>query len=413
MQLTPPQQTISDCASRFRVAACGRRFGKSYLSINEMAKYARHPNRRILYVAPTYRQAKTVIWDELKTQLIQRNWAKKINESDLSIRLINNSIITVRSTDSYDNLRGGKYDFIVLDECGDIHNQAWYSVLRPTLSDTGGHALFIGSPKGRNWFYDLWIQAGNTEDWSSFQYTTLDGGNVPQEEIEAAKRDLDVKTFEAEYLAQFVTDTSVIFYSFTEENIKPYTDLLPDVGALHVGIDFNVNPMSAVVCVKGKDWLHVIDEIEIYSSDTNELAQEIRRRYGYQRQILVYPDASGAKRTTNSPGISDHIILQNAGFKLQVDPTNPPVAEAIASVNALFCNTMGQRRLFIDPKCRKLRECILKYSYKSGTRIPDKESGWDHMADSLRYVSHRLFPLRVLPQTTFVGSLQRNIGRMV
>ncbi len=171
--------------------------------------------------------------------------------------------------------------------------------------------------------------------------------------------------------------------------------------------------MSAVVCVKGKDWLHVIDEIEIYSSDTNELAQEIRRRYGYQRQILVYPDASGAKRTTNSPGISDHIILQNAGFKLQVDPTNPPVAEAIASVNALFCNTMGQRRLFIDPKCRKLRECILKYSYKSGTRIPDKESGWDHMADSLRYVSHRLFPLRVLPQTTFVGSLQRNIGRMV
>jgi hypothetical protein len=413
MQLTPPQQTISDCASRFRVAACGRRFGKSYLSINEMAKYARHPNRRILYVAPTYRQAKTVIWDELKTQLIQRNWAKKINESDLSIRLINNSIITVRSTDSYDNLRGGKYDFIVLDECGDIHNQAWYSVLRPTLSDTGGHALFIGSPKGRNWFYDLWIQAGNTEDWSSFQFTTLDGGNVPQEEIEAAKRDLDVKTFEAEYLAQFVTDTSVIFYSFTEENIKPYTDLLPDVGALHVGIDFNVNPMSAVVCVKGKDWLHVIDEIEIYSSDTNELAQEIRRRYGYQRQILVYPDASGAKRTTNSPGISDHIILQNAGFKLQVDPTNPPVAEAIASVNALFCNTMGQRRLFIDPKCRKLRECILKYSYKSGTRIPDKESGWDHMADSLRYVSHRLFPLRVLPQTTFVGSLQRNIGRMV
>jgi hypothetical protein len=413
MQLTQPQQTISDCASRFRVAACGRRFGKSYLSINEMAKYARHPNRRILYVAPTYRQAKTVIWDELKTQLIQRNWAKKINESDLSIRLINNSIITVRSTDSYDNLRGGKYDFIVLDECGDIHNQAWYSVLRPTLSDTGGHALFIGSPKGRNWFYDLWIQAGNTEDWSSFQFTTLDGGNVPQEEIEAAKRDLDVKTFEAEYLAQFVTDTSVIFYSFTEENIKPYTDLLPDIGALHIGIDFNVNPMSAVVCVKGKDWLHVIDEIEIYSSDTNELAQEIRRRYGYQRQILVYPDASGAKRTTNSPGISDHIILQNAGFKLQVDPTNPPVAEAIASVNALFCNTMGQRRLFIDPKCRKLRECILKYSYKSGTRIPDKESGWDHMADSLRYVSHRLFPLRVLPQTTFVGSLQRNIGRMV
>jgi len=412
MKLTQPQQTISDCESRFRVVAAGRRFGKTFLSINEMAKYARHPNQRILYVAPTYRQARTVIWDELKSQLIQRRWAKKINESDLSIRLVNNSLITIRSSDNYDALRGGKYDFIVLDEAGDINPECWFSVLRPTLSDTGGHALFIGSPKGRNYFYDLWLQAGAQQDWSSFQYTTLDGGNVPPEEVEAAKRDLDIRTFEQEYLAQFNSDGSVVFYAFTEDNIKPAPTLGPDT-PVHIGMDFNVSPMSAICATKTPDGLHVFDEIEIHGSNTNELVQEIRTRFGYQRAIFVYPDASGAKRTTNSTGLSDHIILMNAGFKLQVDPANPPVSEAIASVNSLLCNSMSQRRLFIDPKCRRLREVLLKFSYKPNTRVPDKDSGLDHMADSLRYLVHKLFPLQPNSQRSGSFNKFRNAGRML
>ncbi len=413
MKLTLPQKSISDCPARFRVAACGRRFGKSFLSINEMAKFARHPRRKILYVAPTYRQAKTVIWDELKNQLITRRWAKKINESELQITLVNGSTITVRSSDNYDALRGGKYDFIVLDECGDIDPNAWYSVLRATLSDTGGHALFIGSPKGRNWFYDLWLQGGATEDWASFQFTTLDGGNVPPEEIEAAKRDLDIRTFEQEYLAQFNSDGSVIFYAFTEDNIKPWPGYGDDRTPVHIGCDFNVSPMSAVCATKTRDGLHVFDEIEIYGSNTNELVQEIRRRYGYQRQIYVYPDASGARRTTNSTGLSDHIILMNAGLKVMTDSTNPPVAEAIASVNSLLCNSLNQRRLLIDPKCRRMREVILKYTYKENTRVPDKDSGFDHMADALRYLVHKLFPL--MPNTNRTSSFNsvRNAGRML
>ena len=413
MQLTPPQQTISDCSARFRVAACGRRFGKSFLSINEMAKFARHPKRRILYVAPTYRQAKTVIWDELKTQLISRRWAKKINESELQITLVNGSTIAVRSSDNYDALRGGKYDFIVLDECDDIDPTAWYSVLRATLSDTGGHAMFIGSPKGRNWFYDLWLQGGATEDWASFQFTTLDGGNVPPEEIEAAKRDLDIRTFEQEYLSQFNSDGSTIFYAFTEDNIQPWPGHVDDRTPVHIGCDFNVSPMTAVCATKTKDGLHVFDEIEIYGSNTNELVQEIRRRFGYQRQIYVYPDASGAKRTTNSTGLSDHIILMNAGLKLMTDSTNPPVAEAIASVNSLLCNSLNQRRLLIDPKCRRLREVILKFTYKDNTRVPDKDSGFDHMADALRYLVHKLFPLQQNIHRTNSFSKHRTAGRMV
>ena len=185
--LTKPQQEVSDCTSRFRVVAAGRRFGKTYLSINEIAKFARFPNRRILYVAPTYRQAKTVIWEDLKEMLGTKGWIKKVNESELQIRLINNTIISVRSGENYDALRGGKYHFIVIDETADIDSACWFKVLRATPSATKGHALFIGSPKGRNYFYDLFLQAHSSEGWRAFQFTTLQGGNVDAEEIEAAR----------------------------------------------------------------------------------------------------------------------------------------------------------------------------------------------------------------------------------
>lgn len=397
MILTKPQQLISDDPARFRVVAAGRRFGKSWLSINELAKFSRYPGRRCLYVAPTYRQAKTVIWEELKSQLYSVNWIKRVNESELTITLVNGSTIAIRSSDNRDALRGSKYDFIVLDECAFMEPDVWFSVLRPTLSDTGGSALFITSPDGRNWIYDLWTTATSLSDWTAYQFTTIEGGNVPPEEIEAARRDLDPKRFEQEYEAKFVSYAGTIFYAFSDLNIAQKQILPQDTTPLHIGVDFNVSPMSAIIAQKTANGLHVFDEIEIYGSNTLEMVQEIRRRYGNSRQMFVYPDASGAKRTTNSPGLSDHIIFANNGFKIVVDPANPPVAEAIASVNSLLCNQLGERRLTIDPKCKRLRECLIKHVYKENTKIPDKDSGYDHLSDALRYVVHKLFPVRQLP----------------
>jgi len=195
MKLTEPQNLVSKDSNRFRVVAAGRRFGKTFLAINELAKFARFPKQKVLAIANTYRQIKGTVWDELKEQLTPLNWVKKINESDLHIELINGSKIYLRSADNKEALRGAKYNFIVLDECADMHPDTWYSVLRPTLSDTQGSALFIGSPKGRNWFYDLWLQGNATDDWSSWQFTTLEGGNVPETEIKAAQRDLDSRRF--------------------------------------------------------------------------------------------------------------------------------------------------------------------------------------------------------------------------
>lgn len=410
MKLRPGQQEISDSTARFRVVAAGRRFGKSYLAINEMAKYARFPNQRVLAVAPTYKQIKNVLWDDLKGLLIERNWVKKINESELQITLVNGSKITLRSADNYDALRGGKYNFLVMDECADIHKDTWFNVLRATLSDMEGHALFIGSPKGRNWFYDLWVQGGANDDWASFQKTTLDGGNVPAEEVEAAKRDLDARTFRQEYEAQFEDYAGVIFYAFTEENIQKCEGWEDPRLPLHIAVDFNVSPISALIGVHRDGVLHIFDEIEIYSSNTQELVNEIKQRYP-GRYIFVYPDATGRRMNTNSGGISDHIILQNAGFKLVVDNINPPIADAVASVNSMLCSTDGTRRLLIDPKCRRLREVMIKWTYKEGTRQIDKESGLDHLGDCIRYVCYRLNPPRIAMNST--GKSYRHAGRML
>ena len=408
MQLTKPQQFISDNPSRFRVVSAGRRFGKSFLAINELAKFARHPNKRVLAVANTYRQIKQTIWDELKSQLFAVNWVKKINESDLNIELINGSKIYLRSADNKDALRGAKYDFMVLDECADIDPETWYSVLRPTLSDSKGHALFIGSPKGRNWFFDIWSNADILDDWQKFQYTTIEGGNVDQEEIDAARRDTDERTFSQEYEAQWVDYSGVIYYNFTERNIVdipvPSTPQLN----LHVGTDFNVDPGIMVIAFKHASGLHIFDEIEMYGTNTNEMVKEMGIRYP-RYNIICYPDASGAQRRTSAGGVTDHIILKNAGYTLKVGASNPAVKDRIAAVNSAFCSANGEVKLTISPKCKKVIECLRKHVYKEGTRQPEKGQ-WDHFCDGVGYMVNNLYPIGIERNNNYVPK-RRHTGK--
>ena len=156
MPLTKPQQEITTSSARFRVVIAGRRFGKTHLAVRELCKYAREPNRNCWYVAPTYRMCKQIVWDKLKYKLQDLNWVTKVNESDLAITLKNNSKISLRGADNPDSLRGVSLDFCVLDEFAFIEPEAWTSVIRPTLSDRQGSAMFISTPTGRNWAYDLY-----------------------------------------------------------------------------------------------------------------------------------------------------------------------------------------------------------------------------------------------------------------
>ena len=393
MPLTQPQTTVINSGARFRVLVTGRRFGKTYLAINEIAKFASQPNKKVWYVAPTYRQAKTICWSELKDKLIKHKWVKGINHSDLTITLRNKSTITLRGSENFDALRGVGLDMVIFDEFSDINKEAWYEVLRPTLSDTNGHALFCGSPRGfGNWSYELFKMGETNKEWESFKYTTLEGGQVPDTEIEQAKQDLDIRTFQQEYEATFVNYSGMIYYNFSRADnlIDKYNK---NSLVLHIGLDFNVDPMCAVVSVIENEKVIVIDEIQIYSSNTNEMCEEINNRYK-DKKIVVYPDPSARQRKTSAGGLTDLAILKNFGLEVKCRNTAPLVRDRINSVNAKLKTVAGKNNLFILNSCKNVIKSIERQIYKEGTHIPDKDSGFDHMNDALGYLIEFNFPIK-------------------
>ena len=393
MPLTNPQKNVIQDDSRFRVLITGRRFGKTFVAINEIAKFASIPNKKVWYVAPSYRQAKAICWGVLKEKMIYHKWVKSINHSDLTLTLKNNSQITLRGSDNESSLRGVGLNFLILDEFQDINKTAWYEVLRPTLSDTEGHALFCGTPRGfGNWSYDLYKMGENNKDWKSFQYTTLEGEQVSEDEIEQAKQDLDLRTFQQEYEATFVNYSGMIYYNFSRDKniIEKYNK---NTGVLHIGLDFNVDPMSAVVCIIENDRIFVVDEVQIYSSNTNEMCDEIKTRYK-NKQIVVYPDPSARQRKTSAGGLTDLAILKNNGFDVRCRSTAPLVRDRINAVNSKLKNVNGKNSLFIVKFCKNAIKSIERQIYKEGTHIPDKDSGYDHMNDALGYLVEYNFPLR-------------------
>ena len=394
MPLSRPQTDIANDQRRFRVAICGRRFGKTHLAVRELAYHARLPNQEVIYVAPTYKMAKNIVWKKLKNRLQDLNWVKKHNETELKLELKNGSTIALKGADNYDSLRGTGNHFIVLDEFADIDPEAWYETLRPTLSDTGGRALFIGTPKGiGNWSYEIYQNTlDDPEQWASYQFTTLDGGNVPASEIEQAMKDLDERTFRQEYMATFETFAGRIYYSFDRAlNVRRWEKPVPDV--LYIGMDFNIDPMSAVVAVREGDTLYVIDEIRLFSSNTQEAVAEIKSRYG-RSKIWIYPDPAGHQRKSSAGGSTDITILSNAGFVVKAPRVHTPVRDRINAVNSRLCSSSGVRHLYIDPKCKYTIEGLERQTYKEGSTQPDKESGYDHMNDALGYMVDYLFPVK-------------------
>jgi len=200
--LRPPQWEIFTCSQRFRVLVAGRRFGKTYLALTELCRAAWDRGRTAWYVAPTYRQAKRIAWTELK-RMTREYWANKPNETDLTIELTSGGTISLRGADNYDALRGQGLDFVVMDEFASMAPAAWTEVLRPALADRQGRALFIGTPRGYNHFYDLYREVRGRQHWATFQYTTEQGGNVATEELENATLELDERTYRQEFQASF------------------------------------------------------------------------------------------------------------------------------------------------------------------------------------------------------------------
>ena len=323
---------------------------------------------------------------------IPADYIAKTNETALTIRLINGSYIALKGAEKPNNLRGRALNHCVLDEFSEMRPETWYEVIRASLSDRQGSALFIGTPKGRNHFYDLWAKAKDGADgWESFQYTTLDGGNVPPEEIESARNDLDERTFKQEYEAAFVTYAGLIYYGFNrEESVLACSD---DNGTLLVGMDFNVSPMSACIAIRKGGKLYIFDEICLFGSNTDEVVAEIKNRYP-RRNVIVFPDPASRQRKSSAGGRTDLSILTNAGFSVKCKSSHALIRDRINAVNSRLLSSDGERHLFVSPKCKQTIKSLERHTYKEGTSIPNKDDGYDHMNDALGYLVEYLFPVR-------------------
>ena len=207
------QREILESDARFKIVPAGRRFGKTFMAYNDAFEFAfENPGSFVGYFAPTDDDVRELAFEPLKQGIPHSLLADEPRETPpRQIELTNGSRIQFRGTKS--STRGRAFDHVVIDEAGEVRNSFPKAVIRPTLSDTGGSFLAIGTPQGRNWFYE-WFERGNDPDresWASFTATTYDNPHVPNKEIEAAKRDLPLRVFEQEYLAQFPNDEGGVF----------------------------------------------------------------------------------------------------------------------------------------------------------------------------------------------------------
>ena len=233
------QQTVFKAPSRFKVVAAGRRCGKSRLSAVTLLIEALNcpEGSSVMYIAPTLGQARTIIWDLLHD--LGRPVIKSSHVNNLEITLVNGRKILVRGADNPDSLRGVSLTYVVLDECAFIKVDVWEKIIRAALSDKKGRALFISTPSGRNWFYEVFKQGqkdkedeGYDEEWKSWHFTTQDNETIDPKEIEAAKRSLSSFAFKQEYLSSFDNAGADIF---KEEWIKYGPE--PAYGSYVVAID--------------------------------------------------------------------------------------------------------------------------------------------------------------------------------
>ena len=244
----PGQKEVHESSARFKLLACGRRkhWGKTRLGVNECLDVAAKGGRA-WWVAPSYKMSE-VGWRPLRQ--IAGKIGAEIRKVDRQVILPGGGEVSVRSADNPDSLRGEGLDFVVVDECAFVPELAWTEALRPALSDRQGRAMFISTPKGRNWFWRLW-QRGMDDtqgEWRSWQFPTSGNPFIAPTEIDAARRDLPERIYLQEYEAQFLEDAGGVFRRVMEAATA--TELAPEQGHTYVmGVDWGKSNDFTVIAV--------------------------------------------------------------------------------------------------------------------------------------------------------------------
>lgn len=326
VKLHEKQLEIFNDPHRFKVVAAGRRFGKSRLAAWTLIIEAlKSQEKDVFYVAPTYQQARDILWSLLKE--IGHEVIASAHENTSVLTLINGRKIYLKGSDRPDTLRGVGLAYVVIDEYADMKPQVFEQILRPALADVQGGALFIGTPKGRNHFYELFkfSETGKDPQWTAFHYTSYDNPLLPQSEIEAAKNSMSSFAFRQEFMASFEAASRDLF---KEEWIEMQEDE-PSEGRYFIAVDLagfiNVDKESgnknkkldetaiAVVKVHEEGWW--VADILHGRWDIKETCEQIMRAVMKYEPVAVGIE-KGSLKNAALPYLNDLMRRHNHYFRI-------------------------------------------------------------------------------------------------
>ena len=420
----PVQERLIKSPARFKVVPAGRRSGKTERAKRNLVEQAflesmegKYDDYRYFAAAPTRDQAKRIFWDDLKN-FIPREWRaepydKAVSESELKIRLITGAEIHVIGMDKPQRIEGVSWNGGVLDEYADMKPTAWGANIRPALSDRRGWCWLTGVPEGRNHYYDLYKNAQAKElsgdpEWAVFTWKSAD--ILPEEEIIAAKADLDELTFQQEYEASFVNFEGRVYYCYDENTHLAKLEYQPDK-PLIVTFDFNVAPGTATIMQEqllpsGQQGTAIIGEVHIpRNSTTVSVCNRIIQDWGHHKgKVYCYGDATGGAKGTAKVDGSDWDLIQDvlgrhfsSRLVLCNQKSNPRERARINAMNTRLKNTVGAIKMMIDPSkapnvVRDLEGVVF---LKGGSGEIDKKATPEltHLSDGIGYYVEQKFPI--------------------
>ena len=394
--------------ARFFVMVCGRRFGKTTASAMEAAFYASQPNKRIWLVGLSYDKADLMFREIWQMMVVgHSNDIIKASEKERYIKFKWNTTVEAKSADNPDSLVGEGLDLLIIDEAAKVKPRIWDMYLSPTLSDRKGKGIFISTPEGFNWLYDLYLLGKSDELWESHQAPSWDNqyafpnGKNDKFLIER-KRNMSQELFEQEYGAQFTSFEGRV-YPF-DRNLDvgyyPYNPRLP----VFCSIDFGYRMPSVgwyqTYRVNGEWHINMIDEVAHKTNiKTDELAETIKAKP--YRVMRYYGDPAGLQASSQS-GVGDIEVLRKKGIIVNTitDKASRSVASGINHVRSFIENANGERYLHLNNNCIGMAEDLESYRYpeaQSGKDLktePIKDGYHDHGCDQLRYFFINHFPIK-------------------
>lgn len=398
LKLTKPQEDFIFSEAIHPAMVAGYGAGKSQAAVIRIALLAlKYKGLSFGFVEPTYDLIRLIAFPRFEE--ILDSWGVKynLNKADAIIKLDNGSQIIFRSADSPERLVGFEVSDAVIDEADTLRiDQArtvWTKMLgriRERKPDNSPNTLAaVSTPEGFGFMYEMWGKE-KREGYELIKAPTSSNPYLPDGYIAQLQATYSGSQLSAYLDGNFVNLNAGSVYHEFDRNLNATNQTIMADDVLHIGLDFNVANMSAVVHVVRGDNVHAVNEITGVF-DTPTMGRILKEKYQAHR-ILIYPDASGNARKSNNASESDHSILRSFGFQVLVNSRNPFVKDRVLSVNAMI-NNQGERRYFVNAQyCPSLAESLEKQSYdKNGE--PDKKSGFDHVVDATGYFIAYKYPL--------------------